>query len=169
MSGPCRPFWILRPLWSKCKWLGSKNLFSKSCSERPYYYGQVISDFWFGGSKLASLALRAVRRCRQLASFPDAARLVFITTCYYLQLIYTCYLLFFAICYSLLSTCCLLLVTCLTTCYLILSTCYFSLLVNCSHLLHATCLFLLAPCYLLLATCYLILVVTCYFLLATCY
>ena len=33
------------------KLLGSKNLFSKSFSERPYYYTEVISDFWFGGSK----------------------------------------------------------------------------------------------------------------------
>ena len=55
----------------------SKNLFSESCSQRPYYYREVISDFGFGGSKLASLALRAVRRCRRLASAPGAARLVF--------------------------------------------------------------------------------------------
>ena len=31
--------------------LGSKNLFSESCSQRPYYYREVISVFWFGGSK----------------------------------------------------------------------------------------------------------------------
>ena len=37
----------------------------------------MISDFLFGGSKLASLALRAVRRCRRLASAPGAARLLF--------------------------------------------------------------------------------------------
>ena len=34
--------------------------------------------FLFGGSKLALLALRAVRHCRQLASAPGAARLVFV-------------------------------------------------------------------------------------------
>ena len=61
------------------KLLWSKNLFSVSWSERPYYYRRVISDFWFGGSKLASLALRAVQRCRRLASAPGAARLVFWT------------------------------------------------------------------------------------------
>ena len=64
--------------WSKYGVLGSKNLFSESCSQRPYYYREVISDFGFGGSKLASLALRAVRRCRRLASAPGAARLVLI-------------------------------------------------------------------------------------------
>ena len=64
--------------WSKYGVLGSKNLFSESCSQRPYYYREVISDFGFGGSKLASLALRAVRRCRRLASAPGAARLVFV-------------------------------------------------------------------------------------------
>ena len=31
--------------------LGSKNLFCESCSQRPYYYREVISVFWFGGSK----------------------------------------------------------------------------------------------------------------------
>ena len=31
--------------------LGSKNLFSKSCLKWPHYYREVISDFWFGGSK----------------------------------------------------------------------------------------------------------------------
>ena len=57
--------------------LGSKNLFSESCSQRPYYIREVISDFGFGGSKLASLALRAVRRWRRLVSAPGAARLIF--------------------------------------------------------------------------------------------
>ena len=33
------------------KLLGSKNLFSESWSERPYYYREVISVFWFGGSE----------------------------------------------------------------------------------------------------------------------
>ena len=33
------------------KWLRSKNLFCESCSEQPYYYQEVISDFGFGGSK----------------------------------------------------------------------------------------------------------------------
>ena len=33
------------------KLLGSKNLFSESWSERPYYYREVISVFWFGGSQ----------------------------------------------------------------------------------------------------------------------
>ena len=36
---------------AKKKWLGSKNLFSESLSERPFYYREVISVFWFGGSK----------------------------------------------------------------------------------------------------------------------
>ena len=31
--------------------LGSKNLFCESCSQHPYYYREVISVFWFGGSK----------------------------------------------------------------------------------------------------------------------
>ena len=31
--------------------LGSKNLFSESCLKWPHYYREVISDFWFGGSK----------------------------------------------------------------------------------------------------------------------
>ena len=33
------------------KLLGSNNLLSKSCSQHPYYYREVISFFWFGGSK----------------------------------------------------------------------------------------------------------------------
>ena len=31
--------------------LWSKNLFSESCLKWPHYYREVISDFWFGGSK----------------------------------------------------------------------------------------------------------------------
>ena len=41
----------------------------------------MISDFLFGWSKLASLALQAVRRCSRLASAPGAARLVFFKYC----------------------------------------------------------------------------------------
>ena len=33
------------------KLLESKNLFSESCSHCLYYYTEVISVFWFGGSK----------------------------------------------------------------------------------------------------------------------
>ena len=67
--------------WGKAneKLLESKNLFCESWSERPYYYREGISAFWFGGSKLAPLALRAVRRCRRWASAPGAARLVLLT------------------------------------------------------------------------------------------
>ena len=53
LSRPRRPFW--GPLaaildfeasdWSKYGLLGSKNLFSESCSQRPYYYREVISVF----------------------------------------------------------------------------------------------------------------------------
>merc|ERR1712173_497686 len=59
LSRPRRPFW--GPLatildfeasdWSKYGLLGSKNLFSESCSQHPYYYREVISVFRFGGSK----------------------------------------------------------------------------------------------------------------------
>ena len=59
---------------AKEKLLGSKNLFSKSCSERRYYYTQVISVFRFGKSKLASLAFVGNAA---LASAPGATRLVF--------------------------------------------------------------------------------------------
>ena len=41
---PSRPFLIEGVL-------GSKNLFSESCLKWPHYYREVISDFWFGGSK----------------------------------------------------------------------------------------------------------------------
>ena len=41
---PSRPFLIEGVL-------GSKNLFRESWRERPHYYREVISDFWFGGSK----------------------------------------------------------------------------------------------------------------------
>ena len=44
------------------KLLGWKNLFSESCLERPSYYKEVTSVFWFEKSKLASAALQAVRR-----------------------------------------------------------------------------------------------------------
>ena len=33
------------------KLLESKNLFSESCSQHPYQFREVISFFWFGGSK----------------------------------------------------------------------------------------------------------------------
>ena len=59
------------------KLLGWKNLFSESWLERPSYYKEVTSVFWFGKCKLASAALQAVRRCRRWASAPGAARLVF--------------------------------------------------------------------------------------------
>ena len=39
---PSRPFLIEGVL-------GSKNLFSESCLKWPHYYGEVISDFCFGG------------------------------------------------------------------------------------------------------------------------
>ena len=66
------------------KLLGWKNLFSESWSERPSYYREVTSVFWFGECKLASAALQAVRRCRRWASAPGAARLEF---CYCIHMV----------------------------------------------------------------------------------
>ena len=48
--------------------LGSKNLFRKSCSQRPYYYGEVISVFRFGGSKTR---LPSPKGGRQMKSCSD--------------------------------------------------------------------------------------------------
>ena len=48
------------------KLLGSKNLFSESCLECPYYYKKVISDVWFGGPNVSfagGAALQAVSEC----------------------------------------------------------------------------------------------------------
>ena len=58
---PCQPFWgtlvAILDFAGDSMFLiegvrGSKNLFSESCSEQPYYYREVILDFYLGGLRL---------------------------------------------------------------------------------------------------------------------
>ena len=66
---PSRPFLIERVDWSK-------NLFSESSSERPHYYREVISDFWFGGSKFVCLPRRGKANKKGLGSKRNLAKVV---------------------------------------------------------------------------------------------